>query len=104
MLVTGCRTRSPWKETALGEGRYSIDVPHVTSIVGATNNPTVWVYECGRMRIDAPSPYGSASAEIWIQWENGDIYGHFTPSNGTQELRFQLNCDGTNVQFTTDDK
>lgn len=57
----------------LGEGRYPVDVPQVTAALGATNNPTIWIHECGRIQVRINPPEGGRRRDVWIDWTKGTV-------------------------------
>jgi hypothetical protein len=73
LLAGGCRTHSPSTEVTLSQGEYSVDVPHITEIIGTTNNPTIVIHECGKLQVRINSFEGTRKGDIWIDWIDGTV-------------------------------
>jgi hypothetical protein len=71
MMMVGCATQPSQTGVKIGEGEYDITIPAIQAI--CTNTPRLWVYECGRLRIET-LPYGSnVRLETWIDWPEGSV-------------------------------
>jgi len=72
ILVAGCSSsRSNLDNTPLGEGKYRVDVPHVTDVTGTNSNPTIQIHECGRIDITFDSFQGNRSGHVSLNWIDG---------------------------------
>lgn len=96
-LLAGCRSPTYFTEATLAEGRYEICLPHLVADIGSNHNPTVWVYECGRMEIDTAPLTPGNTGEIWVNWLDGTVHGVMSHSNVEEVIGFELGCDGTNA-------
>lgn len=65
----------------MGIGQYSVDVPHITAITGATSNPTIRIHECGRIQVRVTSFQGGREGDIWINWIDGTFLDETTTNN-----------------------
>jgi hypothetical protein len=99
--TVGCKTHQGWTEATLAEGRYQIDVPNITDIVGTNCNPIVWVHECGRIQIQVPTSFDGSETEVWIDWLDGTVSGYVVSSNGTHAQDFEIMPLATNVTVKT---
>lgn len=102
LVLAGCRTRPSWTETTIAEGQYEVSLPALVSEFGRTNNPTITVYGCGRMQIDALSSDNASRGDIWIDWLSNQISGQFVTTNGLNGVGFRLGFNGTNIVLDVD--
>ena len=101
-FLGGCATSRDWTEATLGDGRYEINSANVVRMFGNTNNPTLSVYECGRMMIQTFPHDKNTRGEIWIDWMSGSISGQIVDANDTILQEFAVDIDGTNVTVTNE--
>ena len=89
-FLGGCATSSDWTEATLGDGRYEINSANSVRMVGNTNNPTLYVAECGSMWVEVRPLLPGAASEIWVDWLGGGSHGVIAWSNDSRVITFDL--------------
>ena len=90
VVAFGCRSQSTWTETTLGEGKYHVSVPSIRADFGATNEPTLYIAECGRLWVETHPRGEGLQGETWVNWMDGSTSGSVSWSNATRWVTFNL--------------